>query len=261
MKKLTRAAVATVLGLGMAATGAMEANATPAALPAKVGGSIAPTQVVPATPVPTLFTTLRPGMRGARVVDLQNRLIRMGYLSYGSATGYYGPITTAAVRRVQRVYQHRVVNGILNRATWNTIKIVAARRPAPRPVSRARLDSRCLYGRVICIDKSTRKLRWVVNGRVVRTLDARFGIPGHRTAEGTFYVYLKDRMSWSYKYHAWMPYSLYFYGGQAVHYSSTFAAYGYNGGSHGCVNLRDYSGAAWLFSQARVGTKVVIYWS
>jgi lipoprotein-anchoring transpeptidase ErfK/SrfK len=46
-----------------------------------------------------------------------------------------------------------------------------------------------------------------------------------------------------------------------VHYSSDFAARGYAGASHGCVNVRDYSGLAWLYDQVRVGDEVVIYWS
>ena len=58
-----------------------------------------------------------------------------------------------------------------------------------------------------------------------------------------------------------MPFAMFFSGGQAVHYSSDFATVGYNGASHGCVNIRDYDGIAWLFSQVRVGDKVVVYWS
>ena len=39
-----------------------------------------------------------------------------------------------------------------------------------------------------------------------------------------------------------MPYAMFFSGGQAVHYSSDFAARGYAGASHGCVNVRDHAG-------------------
>ena len=46
-----------------------------------------------------------------------------------------------------------------------------------------------------------------------------------------------------------------------MHYSSDFAAVGYYGASHGCVNIRDYDAVRWLFSQVRVGDKVVVYWS
>jgi lipoprotein-anchoring transpeptidase ErfK/SrfK len=58
-----------------------------------------------------------------------------------------------------------------------------------------------------------------------------------------------------------MPYSMFFDGGQAVHYSSDFAAVGYAGASHGCVNIRDYDGVAHLYDQVRVGDTVVVYWS
>jgi lipoprotein-anchoring transpeptidase ErfK/SrfK len=52
---------------------------------------------------------------------------------------------------------------------------------------------------------------------------------------------------------------MFFSGGQAVHYSSDFAARGYNGASHGCVNVRDYNGIKWLFGQVKVGDKVIVY--
>ena len=58
-----------------------------------------------------------------------------------------------------------------------------------------------------------------------------------------------------------MPFAMFFSGGQAVHYSSDFAARGYAGASHGCVNVRDHAGVSWLFDQVNIGDKVVIYWS
>ena len=44
-----------------------------------------------------------------------------------------------------------------------------------------------------------------------------------------------------------MPFAMFFSGGQAVHYSADFASVGYNGASHGCVNVRDRAVVAWLF--------------
>jgi lipoprotein-anchoring transpeptidase ErfK/SrfK len=58
-----------------------------------------------------------------------------------------------------------------------------------------------------------------------------------------------------------MPYSMFFSGGQAVHYSSDFATYGYSGASHGCVNVRDYDEIATLYDLVDVGDTVVVYWS
>ena len=42
------------------------------------------------------------------------------------------------------------------------------------PQPRQAPDPRCLTGRVLCIDKTSRTLRWVVDGRRA-TMDVRFG--------------------------------------------------------------------------------------
>jgi len=57
-----------------------------------------------------------------------------------------------------------------------------------------------------------------------------------------------------------MPYSMFFSGGQAIHYSSDFARRGYSGASHGCVNTRDYSRMRLLYNRTPVGTRVYIYY-
>ena len=117
-----------------------------------------------------------------------------------------------------------------------------------------------MTGRVVCVSKTTRKLVWVVNGKALYTMDVRFGSDELPTGEGTFSVFWKSRDHVSTIYHTAMPFALFFNGGQAVHFSPDFAAVGYSGASHGCVNLRDYNGAKWLFDQVNVGDRVVIYW-
>ena len=134
--------------------------------------------------------------------------------------------------------------------------------PTAKPTQKAqpKLDPRCYRGRVMCVSKKTNRLYWVVDGQVQDDWSVRLGRPGLETREGTFSVFRKEEKSWSYLYEVWMPYSMYFSGGQAVHYSSDFARNGYsNGGSHGCVNMRDYKGIEWLYGQVRLGDKVVVY--
>ncbi len=139
-----------------------------------------------------------------------------------------------------------------------------ARMSSPGEEGRPRreaLDPRCLTGRALCVDKTTRKVRWVVDGGTVTTDDARFGSPELPTREGAFEVYAKSRDHVSGLYDTSMPFAMFFSGGQAVHYSPDFAAVGYAGASHGCVNVRDYDGMAWLFDQVQVGDAVIVYWS
>ncbi|MDR0945242.1 MAG: L,D-transpeptidase [Bifidobacteriaceae bacterium] len=128
------------------------------------------------------------------------------------------------------------------------------------PKKPAWVSGKCMEGSVICIDKNTRELRWVVGGKVKLELDARFGCPGTDTRNGVFSVYKKSANWVSTLYHSAMPFSMFFSGGQAVHYSSDFHARGYAGCSHGCVNIRDYNGLKKLFKQVKIGTKVVVYY-
>lgn len=126
--------------------------------------------------------------------------------------------------------------------------------------SQARIPKRCrTNGRVLCIDKTRDKLFYVQNGKIIKTMDARFGCASTRTREGTFRVFRKRRYTVSSLYGSPMPYSMFFSGGQAVHYSSDFARRGYAGCSHGCVNIRAKKKLRYVFNRIRLGDKVVVY--
>jgi lipoprotein-anchoring transpeptidase ErfK/SrfK len=122
------------------------------------------------------------------------------------------------------------------------------------------VDKRCLTGRVMCISKETRELTWVIDGVPQYEMDVRFGSEEYPTREGIFYIYRKSEYVYSEAYNSPMPYSMFFSGGQAVHYSSNFARLGYSGASHGCVNVRDWDLIKRLYYDSRIGDKVVIHW-
>ena len=125
--------------------------------------------------------------------------------------------------------------------------------------SAAAMPNQCYRGTVICINKDARTLRLMINGHTNMQMSARFGARRSPTHYGTYRIYWKDRNHVSSLYGSAMPYSLFFAGGQAIHFSSDFARNGYSGASHGCVNLRSYSGARDLFYSVGVGTRVVVY--
>ncbi|MFJ9854559.1 peptidoglycan-binding protein [Streptomyces sp. NPDC101150] len=203
-----------------------------------------------------------PGYQGARVRELQARLTQLGFFGR-SPTGYYGPVTATAVRAFQK-RQKLPRTGTVPSATWRALRARThapsrdeLRPPTSLPIGRP--DRRCLTGRVICISKKSRTLAWMVNGTVVSAMDVRFGSQFTPTREGTFHVTFKSRRHVSTIYHTAMPYAMFFSGGQAVHYSADFAARGYRGASHGCVNVRDGRRLAALFGQVRSGTRVVVH--
>jgi len=210
------------------------------------------------------------GSTNEMVRELQVRLAHLGLFD-AAVTGYYGNVTKGAVSAYQQG-EGQEVTGEVYPDLW---ALLQSQTPTPTEeqlyppppeaepptVDPGVLDARCLTGRALCIDKTDRALRWVVNGRVVMELDARFGGSGFETREGQFSVFWKDADHVSSIYESEMPNSMFFSQGQAVHYSSDFAAVGYDGASHGCVNIRDFDGLAWLFDQVNVGDKVIVYWS
>jgi len=255
---------------GKGETGTAEPDSsTPPARP-----SAPPTEPVtapptPSSPAPRPSTApapqvlMRTGSEGAQVRELQARLRQIGHFGR-NPTGYYGTVTAASVRSFQ-AERGTEVTGSTDAATWR--KLLSMTRtptadelnpPTERPV--AEPDQRCLTGRVLCISKKSRTLAWMIDGRVVSAMDVRFGSEYTPTREGEFPVYWKSRDHVSTLYDTPMPYALFFSGGQAVHYSADFAANGYGGASHGCVNVRDRKKVAALFGQVKNGDKVVIYW-
>ena len=71
--------------------------------------------------------------------------------------------------------------------------------------------------------------------------------------------YDKRADDWSEEFGVPMQYSLYFSGGQAIHYSDFFAEEGYTGASRGCVNTRDLDATATMFDLVDEGTAVFVY--
>lgn len=207
-------------------------------------------------------TILGPGDSGDKVRELQARLKQIGWFS-GEITPNYGDSTSQSVAGFQ-TKRGFPATGEVDQRTWDKLAAMT-RKPTSdemynrTPSNVGGLDSRCLTGRVLCIDKSTRSLRWVIDGDVRMTLDVRFGSELTPTREGEFEVYYKSRYHVSSLYNTDMPYAMFFSGGQAVHYSPDFAANGYNGSSHGCVNVRDEAAIASLFDQVGIGTTVIVY--
>ncbi|MFD8230347.1 L,D-transpeptidase family protein [Streptomyces sp. NPDC059696] len=216
----------------------------------------------PAAPTPSRVLWSR-GDTGRDVRELQARLRQVAWLFEGP-TGTYDEPTQRAVSgfqgkrglprtgRTDTVTWQRLLAMTREPGRWDLYLMGGQQADPP--------DARCRSGRVLCIDKTSRTLRWMIDGRTVSTMAVRFGSSGTPTREGVFSVYWKSRDHVSTLYDSPMPYAMFFSGGQAVHFSADFAARGYAGGSHGCVNVRDEAAIAALYAQVRDGDKVVVSW-
>ncbi|PIB04801.1 hypothetical protein B1C81_31890 [Streptomyces sp. HG99] len=239
------------------------ATSTPTAIPtaedAKQPSSRSPES--PEPPAPKVLWSR--GDKGTDIRKIQARLHQVAWL-ITAPTGTYDSATVTAVKGFQGK-RGLPRTGDLDTVTWERLKRMT-HKPANWELypyggqSAAAPDPRCMNGRVLCVSKTSRTLRWMIDGKTVSTMDVRFGSQYTPTREGVFSVYFKSRHHVSTIYDTAMPYAMFFSGGQAVHYSSDFAARGYYGASHGCVNVRDKGKIAALFAQVRTGDKVVVYW-
>ena len=200
------------------------------------------------------------------MMELQHRLRQVG-LYQGAVDGDFN----ASTRRAIGAWRARIglpVSEVMDERTWTPL-IRRTRNPryadlfgAP-PVSTLghELDPRCASGRVVCVSKKQKKMSYVVDGKVRFTREARFAMPGWEGPDGDFRIWYmnSDTVSKIFGERTPMPYAIFYHGNVAIHYSQDFADKGYDGGSHGCSQLRDYQVAKWLYEQLKVGDRVVVY--
>lgn len=193
------------------------------------------------------------------VIDADNRLRYLAADSGGVNFGHYKVgIGWGGMAKIQsaRVHGRSYLIAISHGGQLYAYDLINNERvvdPTPR------IDFRCLSGRVMCASKSDRILHWVVGGQIRASFDARFGAAATPSDNGAFSVKWKSRYHTSSIYGAYMPWAMFYNGGEAVHYSPGFATDGWHGGSGGCINLRDPEGIDWLYNQVRVGDRVVVY--
>ncbi|MFD5326343.1 peptidoglycan-binding protein [Streptomyces sp. NPDC127092] len=249
-------------GSGGGAGGTTTPSAGTTAPPATPSSDDKPS-ATPTTEKPKPKVLMDDGDENEQVRELQARLRQIGYFDR-APTGFYGTMTAGSVKAFQKK-RELPQTGSVDEVTWQRLLAMTHRPTADelKPSTTNKLDTpdpRCMTGRVLCISKESRTLAWMIDGKVVSSLDVRFGSENTPTREGEFKVEWKARNWTSTIYHTPMPYAMFFSRGQAVHYSADFAARGYNGGSHGCVNVRDKARLAVLFDQVKVGDKVVVHW-
>ena len=117
---------------------------------------------------------------------------------------------------------------------------------------------RCPASRVreVCVDLSHQRL-WVRQGSrtIFGPVAIRTGRAGHATPDGRFSIQWRDYAHWSTTYDSPMPFSQFFYGGDAFH--GVYDDVHEGSGSYGCVNL-EFDDAQRLWGLLRVGDPVYV---
>jgi peptidoglycan hydrolase-like protein with peptidoglycan-binding domain len=206
-----------------------------------------PKKAPPLTEVYAGKARIKTGMEGKSVERLQMMLSGVGKPTTG--TGVFDEQTRKAYKSFQEKFGY-----------WPTG--IVTQKPALRLkklYGKGNLPDACMKGRVLCIDKTQLVLRMMKNGRQQLVTDVRFGAEQTPTRNGRFRVFSKVRYLISDLAGTPMPFSLFFSGGQAVHFSPGFRRDGYNGASLGCVNVRNYKDARTIYRSSPLGTTVYVY--
>ena len=194
----------------------------------------------PPAPRPSAAPTL-PRIAGSMtVLQLQRRLVKLGYLPQAAATDHFDQRTLSAVIAFQK-WEGLVRDGVPGPATQAALLV--AKRPKPRtkgPGTRVE----------ILLDRQVALV--IRRGRVLRTIHVSTGKQGYVTPPGRYEVFRKSRRSWSVPYRVWMPWASYFVRGIALHQARSVPVVA---ASHGCVRVTA-ADARWLYGLTPVGTKV-----
>jgi hypothetical protein len=162
------------------------------------------------------------------VYEVQRRLHRVGLFDL-TPTGYFGPITEAAVKTFQK-RNHLTPTGVVDRPTWRRLikQSVRGRGDVPHGCKAA--------GWHACYDRWWHQVNLYHRGKLLNSWLVRGGGSSTPTRTGTFRVYYRDIDHVSSVFHTPMPYAQFFSGGQALH-GSRLMMDPYVGHSHGCVNF------------------------
>jgi N-acetylmuramoyl-L-alanine amidase len=193
-----------------------------------------------ATLFQTTSITLRPGMSGPAVRDLQERLVQLKYW-LGAIDGEYGYLTAQAVMAFQKV------NGLTRDGIAGPQTMAALQDPI-RPQARSTGE------RVVEVKKGKQIAMLVRSGRVTKIINASTGTSATPTPSGRFEVY-RQIDGWRESDLGLLYRPKYFIGGYAIHGSTSVPAYP---ASHGCVRV-SLRAMDHLWSRVPIGTRVRIY--
>lgn len=231
-------------------------------------------RLINATPVPSdaELNNQAPGKPYVRaeipglVKEFQHRLLQLG-LYAGPIDGQLSQATKDAAVAFQ-ASRSLPAHGVIDERTWRGISQVT-RNPTvaeigakPAPVVPQALDPRCNRpSRTVCVSMAEHKATYLVDGSPVTSFEGRFGSESYPTYPGVHHVHYKDwtTVSTVFGERFPMPYAMFFHDDRAIHFSFDFVTDGFNGNSHGCVNMRDYETLKWLYDQLQVGDPVIIY--
>ncbi len=99
----------------------------------------------------------------------------------------------------------------------------------------------------IVVSKADQKVFFFSQGKLRNVFTCSTALPQYDLAHGRYKVYSREIKHWSRKYEVWMPHTLFFHNGYALHATTMVHQLG-RPASHGCVRLHPRDAKTLLFS-------------
>ncbi|MFC4020922.1 L,D-transpeptidase family protein [Micromonospora sp. GCM10011542] len=226
---------------------------TPAKPPPARTTAPAPKPTRSTAPAPSASATVAPAAaagcpQGEHQRAVETYLARLGGFGTVTVDGRQSAADCAAIKKFQRRYDIRPVQGRAGPTTYDVAKRLATTDTA---------SCKAGTGTTFCVDL-TRQTVWAMRGGkvVMKPTVTRTGMPGYRTPAGTYKVNFRNIKEWSDPYEVWLPYWQHFTQGMGFHETTTYL-HDKSIGSHGCVNLL-HADAVRMWELGKIGTRVVL---
>ncbi len=108
----------------------------------------------------------------------------------------------------------------------------------------------------ILVSKADQAVFYLSGGELRDVFVCSTGLPEYDLKAGSYSVYLKQKKHWSRKWEVWMPHSMFFHEGYAIHATTVIRRLG-RPASHGCIRLHPRD-AEKLYKEVAVGTPVIV---
>jgi peptidoglycan hydrolase-like protein with peptidoglycan-binding domain len=216
-----------------------------------------PSRVAPTTAAPRKTESTPPGTpakpagcpQGEKQREVETSLAKLGGFGPVTVDGIQSAADCAAIKKFQRRYDLRPVEGRAGPATADV-----ARRLASTNTAKCKAGS----GTTFCVDLTLQTVWAMRGGKVVMAPTVtRTGMAGYRTPAGTYNINFRNVKEWSNPYEVWLPYWQHFTQGIGFHQTTTYL-HNKSIGSHGCVNLLPVD-ARKLWSLGQNGTRVYLF--
>lgn len=108
----------------------------------------------------------------------------------------------------------------------------------------------------VVVSKANQRVFFIKDGSLKNVFICSTAQPKYDLEAGNYRVYSREVRHWSRKWEVWMPHSLFFHEGYALHATTAIRQLG-RPASHGCVRLHPRD-AETLFGEVKVGTPVIV---